>query len=346
MTTPSAAPFLVMAKPAGATCNLDCSYCYYLRKTELFPAGERFRMGDETLDHYVRSFIASSPGPEVHFVWHGGEPTLPGVAFYRRAVELQRRHARPGMTIINNLQTNGVAIDDEWCAFLAAERFHVGLSIDGPARTHDACRADKSGRPTHARVMQAYRQLVRHGIQPDVLCTLNSVTSPHPAEVYRFFLDQGVPWLQFLPVVQRTDDGGVSEWSVTPEALGGFLCAVFGEWVRHDVGRIAVQTFEDAMRVAMGQPASLCTVSETCGRMLAMEHDGGVYACDHFVDPHYRIGDVASSPLAELVDGPRQAAFGDAKRDALPAYCRACPVLASCNGGCPKDRFATSPGGE
>lgn len=340
------APFLIMAKPAGAICDLDCRYCYYLRKTELFPAGERFRMSDETLETYVRSFIESSPGPEAHFVWHGGEPTLLGVAFYRRAVELQRRHARPGVTVINNLQTNGVALDDEWCDFLAAERFHVGLSIDGPASTHDACRGDKGGRPTHARVMRAYQLLGRHGIQPDALCTLNAVTAQHPAEVYRFFLDQGVRWLQFLPVVQRADDGGVSEWSVTPAALGDFLCAVFDEWVRHDVGRIAVQTFEDAMRVAMGQPASLCTVSETCGRMLAMEHDGAVYACDHFVEPRHRIGDVASSSLAGLVDAPRQAAFGDAKRDALPRYCRECPVLAYCNGGCPKDRFAVTPDGE
>ncbi len=346
MTTTAASPFIVMAKPAGALCNLDCRYCYYLRKTELFPAGERFRMSDETLETYVRSFIEASPGPEVHFVWHGGEPTLLGVQFYRRAVEMQRRHARPGTTIINNLQTNGVAMDDEWCAFLAAERFHVGLSIDGPARTHDACRGDKAGRPTHARVMQSFRQLGRHGIQPDVLCTLNAVTAPHPAEVYRFFLDQGVRWLQFLPVVQRSPDGGVSEWSVTPGQLGDFLCAVFDEWVRHDVGRIAVQTFEDAMRVAMGQPARLCIVSETCGRMLAMEHDGGVYSCDHFVDPEHRTGDIASDALAELADAPRQAAFGDAKRDALPAYCRECPVLAYCNGGCPKDRFALAPDGE
>ena len=346
VTVATSEPFIVMAKPAGAICNLDCRYCYYLHKVDLFPAGERFRMSDETLETYMRSFIASSPGPEVHFVWHGGEPTLLGVAFYRRAVELQRRHAPEGWPIINNLQTNGVALDDEWCAFLAAERFHVGLSLDGPAQLHDACRADKAGRPTHERVMRALRRLRRHGIEPDVLCTVNAVTAPHPVEVYRFFLDHGVTWLQFLPVVQRAPGGGVSEWSVTPEALGDFLCAVFDEWVRHDVGRIAVQTFEDAMRVAMGQRAILCIFSETCGRMLAMEHDGGVYACDHFVEPERRLGEVASASLSELVDAPRQLAFGRAKRDALPAYCRACPVLAYCNGGCPKDRFAAAPGGE
>ncbi len=344
--TATAAPFIVMAKPAGAVCNLDCRYCYYLGKTQLFPAGERFRMTDELLEDYVRSFIEASPGPAVHFVWHGGEPTLLGVDFYRRAVELQARYVPDGWTCINNLQTNGVRLDDEWCSFLAGHRFHVGISIDGPARLHDAFRTDKGGAPTHEHVMRSLRMLQRHGIQPDVLCTLNAITAAQPTEVYRFFLDQGVRWLQFLPVVQRTLDGGVSEWSVTPGAMGAFLCTVFDEWVRHDVGRIAVQAFEDCLRVATGEPATLCIVSETCGRMLAMEHDGSVFACDHFVDPEHRIGNVSTDALATLVDAPRQAAFGAAKRDALPRYCLDCPVLASCNGGCPKDRFTQSPDGE
>jgi uncharacterized protein len=344
--TAAAEPFLVMAKPAGAVCNLYCRYCYYLAKTQLFPAGERFRMTDEVLETYVRSFIEASPGPVVHFVWHGGEPTLLGVEFYRRAVELQPRYAPDGWTCINNLQTNGVRLDDEWCAFLAEHEFHVGISIDGTARTHDACRTDAAGGPTHEHVMRSLRMLQRHGIQPDVLCTLNSVTAQHPAEVYRFFLDQGVRWLQFLPVVQRAPGGGVSEWSVTPEAMGAFLCTVFDEWVRHDVGRIAIQAFEDCLRVAAGEPATLCIVSETCGRMLAMEHDGSVYSCDHFVDAEHLIGNVATDSLAGLVDAPRQAAFGAAKRDALPRYCLECPVLTSCNGGCPKDRFVTTADGE
>lgn len=342
----SATPFIIMAKPSGPACNLDCRYCYYLGKTRLFPAGERFHMTTDVLETYVRSFIEASPGPVVHFVWHGGEPTLLGAGFYRNALELQTRYLPPGWTCINNLQTNGVLLDDEWCAFLAERRFHVGISIDGPARLHDASRTDKAGRPTHELVVRALRLLQRHGIQPDVLCTLNAVTAPHAVEVYRFFLDHGVRWLQFLPVVQRTADGGVSDWSVTPDALGTFLCTVFDEWIRHDVGRIAVQTFEECLQVWMGEPASLCIMAETCGRVLAMEHDGSMFSCDHFVDLEHRLGDVSTDVLAGLIDAPQQVAFGNAKRDRLPRYCRDCPVLSACNGGCPKDRFVSAPDGE
>lgn len=343
---PTVTPFLVMAKPSGPACNLDCRYCYYLRKTSLFPAGEHFRMTEEMLETYVRSFIEESPGPFVHFVWHGGEPTLLGVDFYRTALRLQQRYLPAGWTCMNNLQTNGVLLDDEWCSFLAEHQFHVGISIDGPARLHDTCRPDKAGRPTHQQVTRALQLLQRHGIHPDVLCTLNAVTAPHPVEVYRFFLDQGVRWLQFLPVVQRTADGGASDWSVTPEAMGAFLCTVFDEWVRHDVGRIAVQTFEECVRVWMGESAGLCTMAETCGRVLAMEHDGSVYSCDHFVEPEHRLGDLSAGTLAALVDSPAQITFGRAKHDGLPRYCRECPVLFVCNGGCPKDRFVSAPDGE
>jgi len=343
---PTDTPFLVMAKPSGPVCNLDCRYCYYLGKTHLFPAGEHFRMSDEMLETYVRSFIEASPGPYVHFVWHGGEPTLLGLEFYRNALRLQERYLPARWTCINNLQTNGVLLDDEWCSFLAEHQFHVGISIDGPARLHDACRVDKAERPTHHQVTHALRTLQRHGVAADVLCTLTAVNAPPPTEVYRFFLDQGVRWLQFLPVVRREVDGSISEWSVTPEAMGTFLCTVFDEWVRHDVGRIAVQVFEECIRVRTGEPASLCIMAETCGRALAMEHDGSVYACDHFVDPEHRLGNVAADSLAALVDARQQVAFGDAKRAGLPGYCRDCPVLTVCNGGCPKDRFVSAPDGE
>ncbi len=335
-----------MAKPLGPTCNLNCTYCYYLSKTSLFPADEQYRMTDDVLEAYVRSFIESSPGPFVHFVWHGGEPTLLGLDFYRRVITVQERYLPPEWTCINNLQTNGVMIDEEWCDFLAEHRFHVGISIDGSAWLHDACRVDNAGKPTHRRVMRALDLLQRRGIEPDVLCTLNAMTAPHPTEVYRFFLDQGVKWLQFLPVVQRTPDGGASDLSVTPEAMGAFLCTVFDEWIRHDVGRIVVQTFAECLNVAMGKPADLCIMAETCGRALAIEHDGSVYSCDHFVDPEYRLGNVSSDSLSVLVDAPEQVAFGQAKRDALPGYCRECPVLSVCNGGCPKDRFVSTPDGE
>jgi uncharacterized protein len=344
VTTP--APVVVMAKPVGPVCNFDCGYCYYLGKTNLFPPGERYRMDHAVLEAYVRALIAASPGPVVNFVWHGGEPTLAGTSFYAEAVALQERYLPQGWSCENNLQTNGSLLDDAWCAFLAEHRFSVGISIDGPSFLHDAARPDRRGRPTHARVMRGLHNLRAHGIEPDVLCTLNARNAPHPREVYRFFLSEDVRWLQFLPVVSRDPQGSVSPWSVSPEAMGEFLCAVFDEWVRHDVGRIGVQNFLEGLLVATGKCANLCVVAETCGRVLAVEHEGGVYSCDHFVDSAHRLGDVASDGIGALVEGARQRSFGAAKRDLLPAYCRACPVLALCNGGCPKDRFARTPDGE
>ena len=341
-----AEPFVVMAKPIGPLCNLACDYCYYLGKTSLFPAGERYRMSDGVLEAHVRSFIEASPGPLVCFAWHGGEPTLAGLAFYRRVVELQRRHLPSGWRCINNLQTNGTRLDDGWCAFLAEHGFAVGLSVDGPARFHDRSRPDRRGNPTHARAMRGLARLRAHGVEPDVLCTLNARTAAAPLEVYRFFLDEGVRWVQFLPVVERAADGGVTERSVAPGTMASFLCTIFDEWVRHDVGRIVVQNFAEALLVVSGTPANLCVMSETCGRVLALEHDGGVYACDHFVDPGHRLGNVVQDGLCALVGSPAQVAFGEAKRASLPAVCRSCPVGFLCNGGCPKDRFAFAPDGE
>ncbi len=339
-------PFVVMAKPVGPVCNLDCRYCYYLGKTTLFSSNERFRMSPEVLEAYVASFIAASPGPVVHFVWHGGEPTLAGVGFYRRALELQRRHLPDGWRVVNNLQTNGTLLDEAWCTFLAENHFAVGISIDGPAHLHDAYRGDRRGRPTHDRVMRGLRLLRAHGIDPDVLCTLNAATAAHPSEVYRFFVDEAVRWLQFLPVVERAAGGGVSERSVAPEAMGEFLCSVFDEWVRYDVEKIGVQNFLECLLVVTGQSVNLCVMSETCGQVLALEHDGSVYSCDHFVDTAHRLGDVTSDGLGALVAASEQVAFGDAKRDGLPVCCVECPVGFLCNGGCPKDRFARSPNGE
>ncbi|MHB8246650.1 MAG: anaerobic sulfatase maturase [Acidimicrobiales bacterium] len=342
----SAEPFVVMAKPVGPVCNLDCAYCYYLDNKSLFAPGERYRMGDGVLEAHVRSVIEASPGPVVPFAWHGGEPTLAGVSFYRRVVELQASYLPAGWSCLNNLQTNGTLLDERWCAFLAEERFSVGISIDGPAQLHDALRHDRHGRPTHARVMRGLRLLRAQGIDPDVLCTLNALTAAHPIEVYRFFLDEGVHWLQFLPVVKGAPGGAVSEHSVGAEAMGAFLCSVFDEWVRHDIGRIAVQGFVECLRAWSGQPTALCTMAETCGRVPAMEHDGSVYACDHFVGPAHRLGDVVSGGIGALIDAPGQVAFGDAKRDGLTRACRECPVLFACHGGCPKDRFAIAPDGE
>lgn len=335
-----------MAKPAGPLCELDCAYCYYLSRRELFPDGTRFRMSDEVLEAYVRSFIAASPGPLVHFVWHGGEPTLRGIPFYRRALDLQRRYLPAGWTCLNTIQTSGIGLDDEWARFLAESRFEVGVSLDGPADVHDAYRRDKGGHPTHRRAEAAFRLLRRHGIDPDVLCALTAATAARPLEVYRYFLELGVTWLQFLPVVQRTPRGELSERSITPEAMGEFLCNVFDVWVRRDLGRIGVQNFLECLLVWSGRPANICIVSETCGRVPVVEHDGSVYSCDHFVDPAHRLGNVTRAELADLVASAEQTAFGLAKRDRLPRQCRECAVLALCNGGCPKDRFARSADGE
>ena len=341
-----AEPFGVMAKPIGPLCNLACDYCYYLGTTSLFPADERYRMSDAVLEAHIRAFIEASPGPLVYFAWHGGEPTLAGLGFFRRVVELQQRLLPEGWSCLNNLQTNGTRLDGEWAAFLAEQGFAVGISIDGPARLHDRSRPDRHGLPSHARTMHGLARLRDHGVEPDVLCTLNARTTSAPLEVYRFFLAEGVRWVQFLPVVERAGGGAVTERSVSPAAMSAFLRAIFDEWVRHDVGRIAVQNFAEALQVVSGEPANLCIMSETCGRVLALEHDGGVYACDHFVDPAHRLGNVTTDGLAALVESPAQIAFGQAKKDGLPGQCRACPVLFLCNGGCPKDRFAITSEGE
>ena len=338
-------PFVVMAKPVGAVCNLDCEYCYYLPKAAAGGDGPA-RMTPEVLEAYVRAMVEAAPGPVVHFVWHGGEPTLAGIDFYRRAVDIEREVAPAGWQCVNSIQTNGTLLDDRWGAFLAAEHFAVGLSLDGPAHLHDAGRPDRRRRPTHGRAMRGLAVLREHGIEPDVLCTLNAHTAEAPLDVYRFFLDHHVRWVQFLPVVERASGDRLSSRSVTPDAFGRFLCTVFDEWVRHDVGVIAVQTFMEGLLAWSGREPTLCVMSETCGRALALEHDGSVYACDHFVDHDHRLGDVVADGLGPLVDGHRQVAFGSAKRDALDATCRACPVLALCRGGCPKDRFGVAPDGE
>ena len=337
-------PFVVMAKPVGPVCNLNCPYCYYLAKTELFGPGEVYRMTDEVLEAYVAAFISASPGPLVHFVWHGGEPTLAGIPFYRRAIELQGRYLPEGWSCLNSLQTNGTLIDENWCAFLAEKRFAVGISIDGPQALHDASRLDRHGRPSHSRTMRGFRLLRAHGVDPDVLCTVNAVTARAPLEVYRYFVDQGVRWAQFIPVVEKGPGGGPSATSVGPEAFGDFLCRIFDEWVRHDVNRTGVQNFLEALLVVTGQPANLCVMAESCGLALAIEHDGSVYSCDHFVDPAHRLGDVRRDGLARLVGSAEQLAFGQAKSSPLPEGCRECPVLFLCNGGCPKQRLVPADG--
>ena len=323
-----------MAKPAGARCNLRCAYCYYLPKARLFHTNPAPRMAEELLESYICQRLETSPGPVTHFEWHGGEPTLLGLDYYRRIVELQRLHAPRDRTISNGIQTNGTLLDEAWGCFLNEARFSVGLSLDGPAECHDPFRVTVEGEPTHAAALRAYQLLRRHRVHCDVLCVLHEGNVGRPEPVYRFFRELGVDHLQFLPLVGR----GAAE----PTLLGEFLCRVFDEWVRYDLGRVVIQTFDEALRPALGLPHALCHFRETCGDVLVLEHDGSLYACDHFVDPEHRLGSLREQPLADLLALPARTAFGAAKRDGLPAQCRTCEVLAWCHGGCPKDRAAST----
>ena len=344
--TTASEPFVVMAKPVGPLCNLECSYCYYLETERFYESSHSFRMSDSLLEMYVRQYIAASPGPVVQFTWHGGEPTLAGLDFYRLAVELQQRYLPEGWSCWNNLQTNGILLDDEWCSFLADAHFDVGLSIDGTQWLHDGYRKDCSGRGTYERAVAAIHRLQVHGIQPDLLCTVTSATAKEPLAVYRALRDLHTGWIQFIPIVRFTKDGQTTSESVTGEEYGDFLCTVFDEWIRHDLGRLDIQLFAEMALVWSGGTASLCWMAPTCGRVLIIEHDGGVYSCDHFVTPDHRIGNIETSALSTLVDLPAQRRFGNDKQTRLPSQCRSCSWLAICNGGCPKDRFALAENGE
>ncbi len=333
---------VTIVKPVGPICNLDCDYCYYLAKTELFASDERYRMTEDVLRAYLASAIAGTKASPVHVVWHGGEPLLAGRAFYERAFAIQAELAPEGWTWLNSFQTNGTLLDDNWADFLAANHVAVGLSVDGGPATHDALRHDRRGRATHHRVLDALARLRARGVEPDILCTVNAATAARPLEVYRYLHDLGVTWIQFIPIVARDRDGVVTPESVGPAEFGDFLIAIFDEWVRHDINRLVVQGFLEGLFVTTNGRGTLCVTAETCGQVLAIEHDGGVYTCDHFVDPEHRLGSVLTDQLLDLASSPAQVAFGQAKRDALPAQCQRCLVLSFCHGGCPKDRFTLS----
>jgi len=314
--------FQVFAKPMGAICNLDCHYCYYLKKEYLYPPGEEFRMSDDLLEEYIVQHIDASTGPVANFSWHGGEPTVLGVDFYRKVVALQRKHQRDGIRVRNGIQTNGILLDEEWCQFLAQEEFGVGLSLDGPQEMHDRYRLTKGQKTSHRQAMHAYRLLRRHKIPCDILCVLNDYNVRYPARVYRFFKDIGTEYVTFLPIVEQEPESpsGVSPYTVPADAYGSFLCSVFDEWLRQDVGRIIVQIFEEATRPARGLEHSLCIFRETCGEFPVLEHNGDFFSCDHFVDAPHRVGNIRDVHLAELLENPAQKTFGLSKRDALPAY--------------------------
>jgi uncharacterized protein len=368
-------PFHVMTKPIGPICNLDCKYCFYLEKEALYDGERKWAMPADVLERYIQQYIASQPGRHVSFAWQGGEPTLLGVRFFRRVVELQQKHAN-GKQIDNAFQTNGTLLDDEWGEFLAEHKFLIGLSVDGPEHLHDHYRVDKQQQPTFAKVMRGLEVLKKHEVEFNTLTVVNAANVHRPLEVYRFLRDVGSGFIQFIPLVERNVtesgtfkilnldlqgppdiDGGqrhfapVTDWSVPARAYGQFLGQIFDEWVRKDVGKTFVQMFDVALGNWMtrltGQPhASLCVFSETCGSALAVEHNGDVYSCDHYVYPKYKLGNIMDGPLTKLVESPFQRKFGTDKRDTLPKYCRECEVRFACHGECPKHRFTKTPNGE
>jgi uncharacterized protein len=348
MDTPPGVPaFHLMAKPAGARCNLACRYCFYLSKSELYP-GSRLRMPDDVLDSYIRQTIEAHKVPEVTFAWQGGEPTILGLDFFKKALRLQEKYCRPGMVIHNTFQTNGTLLDDRWCDFFRKNRFLVGISIDGPKELHDTYRTDPSGHGSFERVMQGLSLLKKHRVEFNVLCTVNRANGDFPVEVYRFFRDNlRARFIQFIPVVERDPTTGkVTPWSVGPEQFGSFMAGVFDEWVRHDVARVYVQHFDAALANWYGEPHGICVFSPTCGGAMVIEHTGDIYSCDHFVDRDHWLGNIMTGSLEELVNSPRQVQFGKNKQDCLPGYCRTCRVLFACHGGCPKNRFIATPDGE
>ncbi len=359
--------FHTLAKPIGPICNLDCSYCFYLHKENFFPKGENFRMSEEVLEQFIRQYIEGQDVPQVDFAWQGGEPTLLGVAFFRKAIELQKKHCPPGKTITNAFQTNGVLLDDEWCEFLKMHDFLVGLSIDGPKALHDKYRVDKQGGSSFDAVMRGLGFLKQHGVRVNSLTVVNRGNENHGREVYRFLRDEcGFEHLQFIPIVEQTHfetvaphlPGAetrktpqdpllkVTPWTVRTESYGRFLCSVFDEWVYHDVGKVYVQQFETTLGSVMGLPAALCVFSKTCGRALAIEHDGSFYSCDHFVYPEYKLGNIREQTMRQMVRSEPQLKFGLDKFDSLPRYCRRCEYLELCYGECPKNRFIQTPDGE
>jgi uncharacterized protein len=344
--------FHLMAKPTGAACNLGCKYCFFLSKKNLYPKSS-FRMSDELLEAYIRQYVESQKIPQVTVAWQGGEPTLMGLDFFRRSIELEEKYRRPGMTFQNTMQTNGTLLDDEWCEFFREKNFLIGLSLDGPRELHDAYRVDKLGGPTFDRVMKAVRLLKKHEVDFNILTTVHAANQDHPLEVYRFLRDEvKTDFIQFIPIVERDNDTGyqegdtVTDRSVDPERYGRFLISVFDEWVKRDVGKTFIQIFDVALAAWSGAPPGICAFSQTCGTAMVMEHNGDVYSCDHFVEPKYFLGNINERPLSSIASSRKQQKFGRDKLDLIPEYCRRCEVRFVCNGECPKNRFINAPDGE
>jgi len=340
--------FQIFVKPVGASCNLRCSYCYYLDKKDLYKGEDSTRMNDEILEKYIIQHIGASSDDVIMFSWHGGEPLLAGLDFFRKAIAFQKKHNPEGKRVINGIQTNGTLIDDDWCRFLSGENFMVGISIDGPDELHNRLRRDGAGKGSLSHVLHGYELLQKHGITSEILCVLNAHNVRYPKVIYDFFRDLGARFMTFLPLVERKPgtETGVSPDSVPAEEFGIFLSEVFDEWVEKDIGRIKIQVFEEAARTAFGQEHTLCIFKVNCGGVPVIEHNGDFYSCDHYVDREHCLGNIRDNSVANFLDSPEQKAFGLAKSTALPRYCKDCPVKEMCNGECPKNRFISTPDGE
>ena len=352
---PFSHPIYVMPKPVGSACNLACKYCYYLEKKKFYPDASRQMMSDATLEEFIKQYIAAQTTPEVMFTWHGGEATLRPVDFYRKAVALQRKYG-VGRRIENCLQTNATLLTDEWCRFLKDEGWLVGVSIDGPEEFHNEYRLNQAGKPSFMNVMRGVKLLQRHGVEWNALAVINDFNADYPEDFYHFFKEIGCRFIQFTPVVERVKSdsmladvasgGQLTDFSVTPEQWGEFLCRLFDEWVKADVGEVFIQLFDATLANWVGVTPGVCTLAPQCGHAAAMEWNGDVYSCDHFVFPDYKLGNIHQSTIIEMMSSERQLKFGADKRDSLPKECKACKWLFACNGECPRNRFAVTRSGE
>lgn len=353
IANPFAKPLYVMLKPAGAHCNLACKYCYYLEKNKLYPTAQRHLMSDEILEQFTREYIEAQTMSQVLFTWHGGEPLLRSIDFYRKALSLQQKYAG-SRRIDNVIQTNGTLLTDEWCEFFAQNHWLVGISIDGPQPYHDHYRLTAAGKPSWKKVMQGIKLLKKHGVEWNAMAVVNAYNANHPLEFYRFFKENGCQFLQFTPIVERQtrhEDGRtlasladkneipLSEASVAPEQWGYFLCAIFDEWVRKDVGKIFVEIFDCTLANWMGISPGICAYSKECGHAGVMEHNGDVYSCDHFVFPEYKLGNIRDHSLIDMLYGEQQQEFSRLKHSSLPRQCKECDMEFACHGECPKNRF-------
>lgn len=353
IANPFAKPLYVMLKPAGAHCNLACKYCYYLEKNKLYPTAQRHLMSDEMLEQFTREYIEAQTMNQVLFTWHGGEPLLRSIDFYRKALSLQQKYAG-GRRIDNVIQTNGTLLTDEWCEFFAQNHWLVGISIDGPQPDHDHYRLTAAGKPSWKKVMQGIKLLKKHGVEWNAMAVVNTYNANHPLEFYRFFKENGCQFLQFTPIVERLtrhedgrtlasladkDEISLSEASVAPEQWGYFLCAIFDEWVRKDVGKIFVEIFDCTLANWMGISPGICAYSKECGHAGVMEHNGDVYSCDHFVFPEYKLGNIRDHSLIDMLYGEQQQEFSRLKHSSLPRQCKECDMEFACHGECPKNRF-------